>query len=35
MEHFFIVTNDGKDADGQVTGRVKKLLEKAWKTCVL
>ena len=35
MEHFFIVTNDGKDADGQVTARVKKLLEKAGKTCVL
>ena len=27
MERFFVVTNEGKDKDGQVTGRVKALLE--------
>ena len=27
MERFFVVTNDGKDKDGQVTRRVKELLE--------
>ena len=35
MEYFLIVTNDGKDADGQVTAKVKRLLEGAGKTCVL
>ena len=35
MEYFLIVTNDGKDADGQVTAKVKHLLEGAGKTCVL
>lgn len=35
MEHFLIVTNDGKDADGRVTAKVKQLLTDAGKTCVL
>ena len=35
MEYFLIVTNDGKDADGQVTAKVKRLLEGAGKPCVL
>lgn len=35
MEHFLIVTNDGKDADGRVTAKVKQLLIDAGKTCVL
>nr|WP_106788453.1 NAD(+)/NADH kinase [Massilistercora timonensis] len=35
MEHFLIVTNDGKDADGRVTAKVKRLLTDAGKTCVL
>lgn len=35
MEHFLIVTNDGKDADGRVTAKVKQLLTYAGKTCVL
>lgn len=35
MEHFLIVTNDGKDADGRVTAKVKQLLTEAGKTCVL
>ena len=35
MERFFIVTNEGKDKDGQVTGRVKALLEARGKSCTL
>ena len=35
MERFFVVTNEGKDKDGRVTGRVKALLEKKGKTCIL
>lgn len=35
MEHFLIVTNDGKDADGRVTAKVKQLLTDAGKICVL
>ena len=35
MEHFLIVTNDGKDADGRVTAKVEQLLTDAGKTCVL
>jgi NAD+ kinase len=35
MERFFVVTNDGKDRDGQVTGKVKKLLESRGKSCIL
>ena len=35
MEHFLSVTNDGKDADGRVTAKVKQLLTDAGKTCVL
>lgn len=33
MDHFLIVTNDGKDTDFQVTYQVKDLLEAAGKTC--
>ena len=35
MERFFVVTNEGKDKDGQVTGRVKALLEARGKSCIL
>ena len=35
MERFFVVTNEGKDKDGQVTGRVKTLLEARGKSCIL
>ena len=35
MERFFVVTNDGKDRDGQVTGKVKKLVESRGKSCIL
>lgn len=35
MEYFLIVTNDGKDADGRVTAKVKQLLTDAGKICVL
>lgn len=35
MEHFFIVTNDGKDTQFIVTGQVKALLESAGKVCTL
>lgn len=35
MERFFVVTNDSKDKDGQVTGRVRDILEKRGKTCIL
>ena len=35
MERFFVVTNDGKDRDGQVTGKVKKLIESRGKSCIL
>ena len=35
MERFFVVTNEGKDKDGQVTGRVKALLEARGKSCTL
>ena len=35
MERFYIVTNDGKDADGRVTAKVRQLLTDAGKTCVL
>lgn len=35
MEHFFIVTNDGKDTQFVVTGQVKALLESAGKVCTL
>lgn len=35
MERFFIVTNDGKDRDGQVTKKVKELLENRGKLCFL
>ena len=35
MERFFVVTNDGKDKDGQVTGKIKELLERKGKRCIL
>ena len=35
MERFFVVTNEGKDKDGRVTGHVKALLEKKGKICIL
>lgn len=35
MEHFFIVTNDGKDKKFEVTEHVKGLLEQAEKVCTL
>lgn len=35
MERFFVVTNDGKDKDGQVTRKVAQILEKRGKTCIL
>ena len=35
MNRFYIVTNDGKDTDYQVTNKIKQLLENAGKTCVL
>ena len=35
MEHFFIVTNDGKDKKFEVTEHVKGLLEQAGKVCTL
>ena len=35
MDRFYIVTNDGKDPDRQVTGKVKRLLEDGGKTCIL
>lgn len=35
MEHFLIVTNDGKDKEYKVTNHVKSLLEQAGKKCVL
>lgn len=35
MNRFYIVTNDGKDPDFTVTGKVKRLLEKAGKTAYL
>ena len=34
MEHFLIVTNDGKDRDGKVTDRLRHILEGAGKTCL-
>lgn len=34
MERFFVVTNDGKDQDGQVTKQVKELLESRGKSCI-
>ncbi len=35
MEHFFIVTNDGKDKSFEVTEYVKGLLEQAGRVCTL
>lgn len=35
MNHFFIVTNDGKDTDHSVTRKVKALLENGGKTCTV
>lgn len=35
MNKFYIVTNDGKDTDHQVTDKVKKILSDAGKTCIL
>lgn len=35
MNHYFIVTNDGKDIDHKVTDQVKRLLEDAGKICTL
>ena len=35
MDRFYIVTNDGKDPEQQVTGKVKRLLENGGKTCIL
>ncbi len=35
MERFFVVTNDGKDKDGQITKKIKELLESRGKRCVL
>lgn len=35
MDRFYIVTNDGKDPEKKVTGRVKQLLEAGGKTCIL
>lgn len=35
MERFFVVTNDGKDKDGQVTRKLKELLEGRGKSCIL
>ncbi|WP_346663595.1 NAD(+)/NADH kinase [uncultured Merdimonas sp.] len=35
MDHFLIVTNDGKDVDHQVTAKVRRLLEQEGKTCTL
>ena len=35
MDRFFIVTNDGKDADRKITEKVKRLLEAGGKTCIL
>lgn len=35
MEHFFIVTNDGKDKNFEVTEYVKNLLEREGKVCAL
>lgn len=35
MERFLVVTNDGKDKDGQVTGQVARILESRGKTCIL
>lgn len=34
MERFFIVTNDGKDVDGQITNRVRRFLEEKEKTAI-
>ena len=33
MEHFFIVTNDGKDKGQKVTGEVIRILEASKKRC--
>lgn len=35
MDTFYIVTNDGKDKQGIITDKVKTLLERAGKTCIL
>ena len=35
MDHFLIVTNDGKDIDHSVTAKVRRLLEEKGKTCTL
>lgn len=35
MERFFVVTNDGKDKDGEITKQVKELLESRGKKCIL
>ena len=32
MDHFLIVTNDGKDIDHSVTAKVRRLLEEKGKT---
>nr|WP_303180606.1 NAD(+)/NADH kinase [Lachnoclostridium phocaeense] len=34
MERFYIVTNDGKDRDGRVTEKIRRILEGAGKTCL-
>lgn len=34
MDRFYIVTNDGKDTDGTVTGSILRILKEAGKTCL-
>lgn len=34
MERFYIVTNDGKDRDGRVTEKIRRILEGVGKTCL-
>lgn len=35
MDRFYIVTNDAKDVDHQVTDKIKRLLTEGGKTCIL
>ena len=35
LKKFWIVTNDGKDTNHSVTGKVKELLEIAGRSCIL
>jgi len=35
LKKFWIVTNDGKDTNHAVTGKVKELLEIAGRSCIL